>query len=88
MVIGPNGEKLGMKNLSDALTLANYAGLDLVLMSGNATPAVAKVMDYNKFKYEKKKKQKEALKKQRENSTKIVPKTANHFIYLINITCI
>lgn len=71
MVIGPNGEKLGMKNLSDALTLANYAGLDLVLMSGNATPAVAKVMDYNKFKYEKKKKQKEALKKQRENSKEV-----------------
>ena len=43
MVIGPNGEKLGMKNLNDALTLASYAGLDLVLMSGTATPAVAKV---------------------------------------------
>ena len=71
MVIGPNGEKLGIKKLSDALTLANYAGLDLVLMSGNAVPAVAKVMDYNKYRYEKQKKQKEALKKQRENSKEI-----------------
>ena len=59
MVIGPNGEKLGIKKISDALTLANYAGLDLVLMSGNATPAVAKVMDYNKYRYEKQKKLKE-----------------------------
>ena len=71
MVIGPNGEKLGLKKRQDALTLASYAGLDLVLMSGNATPAVAKVMDYNKFRYEKQKKQKEALKKQRETSKEV-----------------
>ena len=71
MVIGPNGEKLGMKKLNDALTLANYAGLDLVLMSGNAVPAVAKVMDYNKYRYEKQKKLKEAQKKQRENSKEV-----------------
>ena len=32
----PNGEKLGVKKIDDALTLANYAGLDLVLMSSNA----------------------------------------------------
>ena len=56
MVIGPNGEKMGLKRIEDALTLANYAGLDLVLMSGNSTPAVVKIMDYNKFKYEKQKK--------------------------------
>ena len=68
LVIGPNGEQLGLKNITDALTLANYAGLDLVLMSGNATPAVAKVMDYNKFRYEKQKKQKEQQKKQRETN--------------------
>jgi len=67
MVIGPNGEQMGTKKLKDALTLANYAGLDLVLMSDNGKVAVGKIMDYNKFKYEKQKKQKEALKKQRES---------------------
>lgn len=66
MVIGPNGEKMGVKKLEDALTLANYAGLDLVLMSANSTPAVAKIMDYNKYRYEKQKKLKETQKKQRE----------------------
>lgn len=66
MVIGPNGEKMGVKRLEDALTLANYAGLDLVLMSANSTPAVAKIMDYNKYRYEKQKKIKETQKKQRE----------------------
>ena len=66
MVIGPNGEQLGIKSRKDALILASYAGFDLVLISENANPAVCKIMDYNKFKYEKKKKSKEAQKKQRE----------------------
>jgi len=66
MVIGPNGEQLGIKSKQDALTLAKYAGFDLVLMSENANPAVCKIMDYNRFRYEKKKKAKEAMKKQRE----------------------
>ena len=66
MVIGPNGEKMGLKKLNDALTLAGYAGLDLVLMNGNGVPAVAKIMDYNKYRYEKQKKLKESQKKARE----------------------
>lgn len=68
MVIGPNGEQLGIKKLNDALTLASYAGLDLVLMSGNSSSAVGKILDYNKYRYEKEKKQKEALKNQRANN--------------------
>ena len=67
MVIGPNGEQLGIKSKQDALTLAKYAGFDLVLMSENANPAVCKIMDYNRFRYEKKKKAKDAMKKQRES---------------------
>ena len=67
MVIGPNGEQLGIKSRQDALTLAEYAGFDLVLMSEGANPPVCKIMDYNKFKYERKKKSKEAQKKQRES---------------------
>ena len=70
MVIGPNGEQMGMKNLDDALTLANYAGLDLVLMNGGDNP-VGKIMDYNKYRYEKQKKKKEKQKKQRESNKEI-----------------
>ena len=33
MVIGPNGEQLGIKQIKDALTLASYAGFDLVLIN-------------------------------------------------------
>jgi len=71
MVIGPNGEKMGVKAINDALTIANYAGLDLVLMSENANPAVCKIMDYNKFKYEKQKRAKEARKKQQASNVEL-----------------
>lgn len=71
MVIGPNGEQIGLKNITDALTLANYAGLDLVLMSGDARPAIGKIMDYNRYRYEKQKKIKEQQKRQRETNKDI-----------------
>ena len=71
MVIGPNGEQLGLKSKRDALTLAGAAGFDLVLMNENSNPAVCKIMYYNRFKYEKKKKAKEAMKKQREATVNI-----------------
>lgn len=68
MVIGPGGEQLGTKGIKDALTLANYAGFDLVLINPNGNPPVCKIMDYNKYKYENKKRNKENLKKQRETN--------------------
>ena len=71
LVIGPNGEQVGVKTLQDALTLATYASLDLVLISPNANPPVCKVMDYNKYRYEKQKKEKEALKKQKANMSEL-----------------
>jgi len=71
MVIGPNGEQLGLKGIKDALTLAAYAGFDLVLMNPSDNPQVCKIMDYSKFKYESKKRQKENFKKQRETSLEV-----------------
>ena len=71
LVIGPNGEQVGVKSIQDALTLASYAALDLVLISPNANPPVCKVMAYNKFRYEKQKKAKEALKKQKASMSEL-----------------
>lgn len=68
MLIGPNGEQLGIKKINDAQTLANYSGFDLVLINPKGTPPVCKIMDYNKHKYETQKKQKENMKKQRETN--------------------
>ncbi len=59
---------MGVKNIVDALVLSEYSGLDLVLINNNSNPPVCKIMDYNKFKYEKNKKQKEASKRQRDNN--------------------
>ena len=66
MVIGPNGEQLGIKSIEDAKTLASFSGFDLVLINQKSTPQVCKIMDYNKYKYENKKRIKENKKKQRE----------------------
>lgn len=71
MVVGPNGEQLGIKAIKDALTLASYAGFDLVLINPKGVPPVCKIMDYNKHKYEMKKKSKENLKKQREHNLEL-----------------
>lgn len=71
MVIGPNGEKMGIKKLEDALILADYASLDLVLMSDNPKMPVAKILDYNKYKYEKSKKIKDQQKRNRMNQREL-----------------
>ena len=71
LVIGPNGEQVGVKPIQDARTLASYAALDLVLINPNANPPVCKVMDYNKYRYEKQKKEKEAIKKQKANMSEL-----------------
>lgn len=70
LVIGPKGEQVGIKSISDAITFAGYAGFDLVQMS-DGNPPVCKLMDYNKYKYEKKKKLKESQKKQRESNIEL-----------------
>ena len=71
LVVGPKGEQLGVKTISDALTLASYATYDLVLISPNSNPPVCKIMDYNKYRYEKQKRQKESLKKQKANMSQL-----------------
>ena len=49
---------------SEALAIAEERGLDLVEIAPDGIPPVCKLMDYGKFKYEKRRKQKEAKKKQ------------------------
>jgi len=56
-LVGDNVE-IGVYKLSAALALANEQGLDLVEISPKAVPPVCKVMDYKKFLYEQKKREK------------------------------
>ncbi len=58
-VVGENVNNPGVYPLREALNIANSLGLDLVEISPNADPPVCKVIDYSKFLYQQKKKQKE-----------------------------
>jgi translation initiation factor IF-3 len=64
-LIGKDGDQIGVVSTSDALRTAEDAELDLVLVSPNAKPPVARVMDYGKYRYELQKKEKEAKKNQK-----------------------
>ena len=63
-VIGQDGEQLGIVSRAEALKLAEEAGVDLVEISPNADPPVAKIVDWGKYQYQKMKEQQ----KNRKNS--------------------
>lgn len=63
-LIDENGTNHGVVETSKALKMAYDADLDLVLISPNQVPPVAKILNYGKYKYEMEKKAKEAKKKQ------------------------
>jgi translation initiation factor IF-3 len=64
-VLSSDGEQLGIISKDEAMQIAEEQDLDLVLMSPDAKPPVAKIMDYGKHKYEVEKKKKEARKNQK-----------------------
>lgn len=64
-VLGDEGEQMGIISREEAMKIADDKGLDLVLVSPEAKPPVAKIMDYGKFKYEQERKKKEARKNQK-----------------------
>lgn len=64
-IIGEDGAQLGIMSAAQANQLAEEQGLDLVKISPNATPPVCKIMDYSKFCFDQKKREKEARKNQR-----------------------
>lgn len=70
--MGAEGENLGVLSFADALKAAEAAGLDLIEISPNAKPPVAKVMDYGKFQYELKKRESAARAKAKVSETKEV----------------
>ena len=58
-VIGAEGENIGVLPTTEAIERARALGLDLIEVSAQANPPVARIADYGKFKYELKKKDKE-----------------------------
>lgn len=64
-VIDQNGQNLGTITRSEALSLAQIAGLDLVQVGERDDIGIAKIMDFGKFLYEKKKQTGKAKKTQK-----------------------
>ncbi|VEU75810.1 translation initiation factor IF-3 [Mycoplasmopsis maculosa] len=62
-VIGSDGEKIGVKSTYEAIEMAKDEKKDLVIIAVEPKP-IARILDYGKFKYERKKKQKAAKEKQ------------------------
>ncbi|HPF31212.1 MAG TPA: translation initiation factor IF-3 [Candidatus Saccharibacteria bacterium] len=65
-VIGSEGNQLGIMSRNDALKIAEEAGVDLIEISPNANPPVAKVVDWGKYQYQK---MKEQQKNRKQNKT-------------------
>lgn len=64
-VIGSDGEQVGVKTKAEALQLAEAENLDLVLISPNAKPPVARIMDYGKYRFDQQKREREVRKNQK-----------------------
>lgn len=62
-VISEDGQNLGIMSSSDAVRKAIEMDLDLIEISPNANPPIAKIMDYGKFQYTEKKKLKDSKSK-------------------------
>ncbi len=71
-VIGPEGENLGTLTLANALKEADKRKLDLIEISPNAKPPVAKITDYGQYRYESKRKASKAKAKAHVTETKSV----------------
>lgn len=71
-VIGAKGENLGVIPLAEAIAAAEEAKLDLIEISPNAKPPVAKIMDFGKYRYEKSRKAREVKSKSHVTETKSV----------------
>ena len=71
MLIGSNGEKIGLLPINEALDSAKLESLDLVQVSpSNAKPIVCKLLDYGKHVFTKKKNLSSSKSKTKKNSTK------------------
>jgi translation initiation factor IF-3 len=80
-LIDEAGNQVGVVPTREALQMARDRGLDLMEVSPNAQPPVCKICDYGKFKYEKKKKDHQAKKKQTVIKVKEIqlrPQTEEH----------
>lgn len=71
-VISSTGENLGVLSFKDALAQAQKEGFDLIEVSPNVNPPIAKIMDYGKYQYEQNKKLKKIKAGAKKTETKSI----------------
>jgi len=71
-VVDSKGEQLGIMPPQDALALARQQGLDLIEVAPNADPPVCRIMDYGQYRYQQRKREREAGRKQRTRELKMI----------------
>lgn len=71
-VISSEGDNLGVFPLKEALSMAEREGLDLIEVSQNTNPPIAKIANYGKYQYEQNKKQKKAKAGAKSTETKSI----------------
>ncbi len=79
-VISSEGEQLGIIPTEDAMAKARESGLDLVEVAPNERPPVCRIMDYGKYKYDKKKKAGQGAHHTKTKEIRLRPKTGEHDI--------
>lgn len=79
-VISETGEQLGILPTEEALQRARAADLDLVEVAPNEKPPVCRIMDFGKYKYEKKKRTGHGAHQVRTKEIRLRPKTGDHDI--------
>ena len=79
-LINAEGEQLGIVETADALNMALEDGLDLVEIAPQERPPVCRIMDYGKFKYDKKKKSGQSTHASKTKEIRLRPKTGQHDI--------
>ena len=75
LVIGENGDKLGVMSKSEAIGVARNSSLDLVEVGPNNNPPICKIMDFGRFKFKSQRKHKQKSTKQQSKEIKFRPVT-------------
>ncbi len=84
-VVDENGKQVGVMVLEEAIRMARSRGYDLVEVAPNANPPVCKFINYDKYRYELAKKEKEARKKQVVMKIKEIRMTYNIDTHDLNV---
>jgi translation initiation factor IF-3 len=81
LLIGENGERVGVMSVAQGIQLARERNLDLVEVAPTAVPPVCRILDYGRYKFEQSKKEREARKTRKASllrEVRLRPRIDNH----------